>query len=154
MYYGVHLSQMSPQSLSRLSHYEIACRSFEVVPDLFVFRAFYRLTMAGDWYTFEKRRQMPSLCTRTPPHVRSWKTNFFYVDDRCVPAEMKWRKRENIVHDDPPLKKQVDSNLYRRIKESPYPINEMPEIVLVVARISRNWPYPDKWPIMLFRGEG
>jgi hypothetical protein len=61
MYYGVHLSQMSPQSLSRLSHYEITCRAFDVVPDLFVFRAFYRLTMAGDWYTFEKRRQCP-LC--------------------------------------------------------------------------------------------
>jgi hypothetical protein len=85
MYNDIHLSHMSPQSFSRLSHFEITCRAFDTVPDLFVFWAFYPLTMADDRYTFEKRRQKPSLCTKTPPHVRTWKTNFFYIDDRCVP---------------------------------------------------------------------
>ncbi|KAM0022991.1 hypothetical protein Hdeb2414_s0023g00634671 [Helianthus debilis subsp. tardiflorus] len=55
-FFRVHISQVNPFGLSRISHFELSCRAQDRRPDLNVFRYFYEFITAGDWYTFAHRR--------------------------------------------------------------------------------------------------
>ncbi|KAJ0576139.1 hypothetical protein HanIR_Chr05g0220821 [Helianthus annuus] len=55
-FFRVHISQVNPFGLSRISHFEISCRAQDRRPDLDVFRYFYEFITAGDWYTFAHRK--------------------------------------------------------------------------------------------------
>ncbi|KAK9080282.1 hypothetical protein SSX86_000040 [Deinandra increscens subsp. villosa] len=149
-YFGVHISQMHPQGLSRLSHFEVSSRAVGVSPSIVLFRAFYRITMAGDWYTFERRRGVSRLSTTLPPNPRSWKNQFFYVDDRCIPPTMRWREIDDIVHDVIPEESEYPKVNFDRLVSVASPIRELPECILLVSRISKAWFEPELWPILQY----
>ncbi|MFS7906337.1 hypothetical protein Hanom_Chr01g00058091 [Helianthus anomalus] len=46
-YFCVHLFQVNPFGLSRISHFEVSCRAQDQRPDLDVFRYFYEFITAG-----------------------------------------------------------------------------------------------------------
>ncbi|KAM0055080.1 hypothetical protein Hdeb2414_s0006g00201961 [Helianthus debilis subsp. tardiflorus] len=52
MFHQVHLSEMNPFGLAKVSHFESSCRALGSNPDLDVFRALYKLNQTRDWYTF------------------------------------------------------------------------------------------------------
>ncbi|MFS7947669.1 hypothetical protein Hanom_Chr06g00550961 [Helianthus anomalus] len=58
--FRVHICQVNPFGLSRISHFEISCRAQDRRPDLDVFRCFYEFITAGDWYTFAHWKGVPS----------------------------------------------------------------------------------------------
>ncbi|KAM0064664.1 hypothetical protein Hdeb2414_s0003g00105741 [Helianthus debilis subsp. tardiflorus] len=58
-FFRVHLSQVNPFRLSRISHFELSCCAQDRMPDLDVFRYFYEFITARDWYTFAHRKGIP-----------------------------------------------------------------------------------------------
>ncbi|KAJ0697730.1 hypothetical protein HanLR1_Chr10g0372321 [Helianthus annuus] len=85
-FFRVHLCQVNPFGLSRVNHFEISCRALNQKPDLNVFRYFYEFITAGDWYTFAHRKGIPSPAGDEKSSLKNWKDNFFWLDDRCLPA--------------------------------------------------------------------
>ncbi|MFS7969173.1 hypothetical protein Hanom_Chr09g00806041 [Helianthus anomalus] len=50
-FHDVHISQVNPFGLSRISNFELSYRARGRVLDLQVFRYFYEFRASGDWYT-------------------------------------------------------------------------------------------------------
>ncbi|KAK1436633.1 hypothetical protein QVD17_02415 [Tagetes erecta] len=148
MYYGVHISQCAPLGVAKIIHFEITCRALGEVPDLTVFRKFFHITKAGDWYTFERRRSIALSCfTSALTGLKNWKDNFFYVDDRCIPTEMRWRPNNaTSIKDTEPPTHLVNNSLFLNIAAASHPVRKYPEHILVVGWISRKWPHDHKWP--------
>ncbi|KAK9080636.1 hypothetical protein SSX86_000394 [Deinandra increscens subsp. villosa] len=151
-YFGIHITQCNPPGLSILNHFELACRALEIPPNVTLFRAFYRLTMAGNWYTFEKRRDLNPICSSKPPTNRLWKNQFFYLDHTCVPTTMTWRDPKFAIRDDAPKKETVNQKHFSRISELSFPVRKLPEGILVAAQISTNWHVPHLRPSLFNEG--
>ncbi|KAK9076229.1 hypothetical protein SSX86_004562 [Deinandra increscens subsp. villosa] len=151
-YFGIHITQCNPPGLSILNHFELACRALEIPPTVTLFRAFYRLTMAGNWYTFEKRRDLNPICSSKPPTNRLWKNQFFYLDHTCVPTTMTWRDPKFAIRDDAPKKETVNQKHFSRISELSFPVRKLPEAILVAAQISKNWHAPHLRPSFFNEG--
>ncbi|KAM0013958.1 hypothetical protein Hdeb2414_s0040g00736211 [Helianthus debilis subsp. tardiflorus] len=90
-FFWVHLCQVNPFGLSRVNHFEISCRALNQKLDLNVFRYFYEFITASDWYTFAHRKGIPSPARDEKSSLKNWKNNFFWLDGRCLPADMAWR---------------------------------------------------------------
>ncbi|MFS7985262.1 hypothetical protein Hanom_Chr11g00996421 [Helianthus anomalus] len=87
-FFRVHICQVNPFGLSHINHFEVSCRAQNRKPDLNVFRYFYEFITAGDWYTFAHRKGIPYPSGDERSSLKSWKDHFFWLDDRCLPAEM------------------------------------------------------------------
>ena len=54
-YFKVHISELVPLGLHRVTLFEVYCRSMHIPPTTPLFRVFYKLSKQGSWFSFEKR---------------------------------------------------------------------------------------------------
>nr|GEU83111.1 hypothetical protein [Tanacetum cinerariifolium] len=54
-HFRVHISQLVPLGLNRLTMFELYCRRLDIVPSVNLFRVFYKVSNQGHWFSFEKR---------------------------------------------------------------------------------------------------
>ncbi|MFS7997968.1 hypothetical protein Hanom_Chr12g01148181 [Helianthus anomalus] len=80
-FHGVHISQMNPFGLAKVNHFEISCCGLGAIPDLNVFRAFYKLTHSGIGILLS---------------LKDWKDSFF-IDNLCVPTTMHWQPKKSTL---------------------------------------------------------
>jgi len=155
-HYRIHISQCSPLGLAKVMHYEISCRSLDQVPDLHTFRYLFHITKAGDWYTFEQRRNVAHKCfTIAPSGLKGWKNEFLLLNDRCLPRNMVWRPNDAPPIKDPkPKPTTINLDLATRLNDMAHPIRPYPEHILVIGWISRIWPHTRRWPTISKENEG
>ncbi|KAJ0435932.1 hypothetical protein HanIR_Chr17g0898881 [Helianthus annuus] len=148
-FFRVHISQVNPFGLSRINHFELSCRALGQKPDLNVFRYFYKFITAGDWYTFAHRENVPSPSSNERSSLKNWKDNFFWLDDRCLPEDMRWRFKDQSMSFDLDESFVFNDDLGRALVEHQSPIRPLPEHFLWLGRVSFSWVRGDKdWPII------
>ncbi|KAJ0802442.1 hypothetical protein HanPI659440_Chr03g0129021 [Helianthus annuus] len=148
-FFRVHVCQVNPFGLSRVNHFEISCRALDQKPDLNVFRYFYEFISAGDWYTFAHRKNVPSPSSNERSSLKNWKDNFFWLDDRCLPEDMRWRFKDQSMSFDLDENFVFNESLGRALVEHQSPIRPLPEHFLWLGRVSFSWAWGDKdWPII------
>ncbi|MFS8022435.1 hypothetical protein Hanom_Chr16g01439421 [Helianthus anomalus] len=153
LFHEVHLSQVNPFGLAKVCHFELSCRGLGSDPDLDVFRAFYRLNRSGSWFTFDVRNKNSCCYSWITTSLKDWKDRFFWVDDRCVPAEMTWRLKRSRLP--PPLPEDFEYNtdLYATLIKEAGRVQKLPEHILVVGRISTIWAEPEWYPTLKWNEE-
>ncbi|KAJ0471753.1 hypothetical protein HanRHA438_Chr15g0688281 [Helianthus annuus] len=148
-FFRVHISQVNPFGLSRINHFELSCRALGQKPDLNVFRYFYKFITAGDWYMFAHRENVPSPSSNERSSLKNWKDNFFWLDDRCLPEDMRWRFKDQSMSFDLDEGFIFNEDLGRALVEHQSPIRPLPEHFLWLGRVSFSWARGDKdWPII------
>jgi hypothetical protein len=80
-HYGVRLAQVVPLELLTVFHFEFCVRALRSTPEIPMFCAFYKLTKAGDWFTFSKRDGLPYHVDYVSSSLKQWKESFLY---RCL----------------------------------------------------------------------
>ncbi|KAJ0814467.1 hypothetical protein HanPSC8_Chr17g0786031 [Helianthus annuus] len=153
MFHEVHLSQMNPFGLAKVSQFELACRGLESDPNLDVFLAFYKLNRSGDWYTFEIRKKNAWCYSWITTSLKYWKDRFFLVDDRCVPSDMTWRLKRSRLLDPLPEDFEFNRGLYAALIKEAGRVQKFPEHILVMGRISMIWSEPEYYPTIKWNGE-
>ncbi|GJR22432.1 hypothetical protein Tco_0970959 [Tanacetum coccineum] len=101
-HFRVHISQLVPIGLTRLTLFELYCRSLHIVPSVNLFRVFYKIGKQGDWFTFERRVGPGSggkILNETFSGLKGWKKRFFFLDRRAIPQAMAWRHHDSDIHD-------------------------------------------------------
>ncbi|MFS7992289.1 hypothetical protein Hanom_Chr12g01080561 [Helianthus anomalus] len=145
----VHISQVNPFGLSRISHFELSCRAQDRRPDLNVFRYFYEFIIAGDWYTFAHRKGIPYPSSDERSSLKNWKDNFFWLDDRCLPEDMRWRLKYQSMSFDLGEDFIFDKTLARALIEHQSPIRPLHEHFLLLGRLCFSWSHGDRdWPVI------
>ncbi|KAJ0725994.1 hypothetical protein HanPI659440_Chr12g0465241 [Helianthus annuus] len=143
-FFRVHISQVNPFGLSRVNHFEISCRALDQKPDLNIFRYFYEFITAGDWYTFAHRKGVPSPSSDERSNLKNWKDNFFWLDDRCLPEDMRWRFKDQTMSFELGEDFVFDQNLARALIEHKSPIRPLHEHFLLLGRVYFRWSQGDK----------
>ncbi|KAJ0678084.1 hypothetical protein HanOQP8_Chr12g0443931 [Helianthus annuus] len=153
-YFRVHQCQVNPFGLSRVNHFEISCRALNQRPDLEVFRYFYELITAGDWYTFAHRKGIPSPSGEERSSLKNWKDNFFWLDDHCLPVEMVWRFKDQTMSFDLGEGFVFNQELARALIDNQSPILPLHEHFLLLGRICFSWGRGDRdWPVIRTKAE-
>ncbi|MFS7932741.1 hypothetical protein Hanom_Chr04g00371511 [Helianthus anomalus] len=148
-FFRVHVCQVNPFGLSRVNHFEVSCRALDQKPDLNVFRYFYEFISAGDWYTFAHRKNVPSPSSNERSSLKNWKDNFFWLDDRCLPEDMRWRFKDQSMSFDLDENFVFNESLGRALVEHQSPIRPLPEHFLWLSRVSFSWARGDtEWPVI------
>ncbi|GJZ22366.1 hypothetical protein Tco_0559405 [Tanacetum coccineum] len=104
-HFHVHISQLVPLGLTRLTLFELYCRSLDIVPSVTLFRVFYKLSKQGDWFSFEKRAGKDfrgKILNETFSCMKKWKGRFFFIDRRAIPDAMCWRHHDSDISDPAP----------------------------------------------------
>ncbi|KAM0063164.1 hypothetical protein Hdeb2414_s0003g00087861 [Helianthus debilis subsp. tardiflorus] len=153
-FFRVHLCQVNPFGLSRVNHFEVSCRALNWKPDLNVFRYFYEFITAGDWYTFAHRKGIPSPAGDEKSSLKNWKDNFFWLDDRCLPAKMVWRFKDQSMIFELGEDFVFDQRLGQDLIDNRSPIRPFSEHLLLLGRVCYVWGRGDRgWPVIRKKGE-
>ncbi|KAM0037493.1 hypothetical protein Hdeb2414_s0013g00403781 [Helianthus debilis subsp. tardiflorus] len=148
-FFRVHISQVNPFGLSRVSHFEISFRAQERRPDLNVFQYFYEFITAGDWYTFAHRKGIPPPSSDERSSLKNKKDNFFWLDDRCLAEDMRWRFKDQSMFFDLGEDFVFDQELARALIEHKSSIRPLHEHFLLVGRLCFSWSQGDRdWPVI------
>ncbi|KAJ0818046.1 hypothetical protein HanPI659440_Chr00c04g0712461 [Helianthus annuus] len=148
-FFRVHISQVNPFGISRVNHFEISCRALDQKPDLNVFRYFYEFITAGDWYTFAHRKGIPPPSSDERSSLKNWKDNFLWLDDRCLPEDMRWRFKDQTMSFDLGEDFVFDQELARSLIEHKFPIRPLHEHFLLLGRVCFRWSQGDRvWPVI------
>ncbi|GJU18677.1 hypothetical protein Tco_1146643 [Tanacetum coccineum] len=147
-HFRVHISQLVPIGLTRLTLFELYCRSLHVVPSVDLFRVFYKIGKQGDWFTFERRVGPGSggkILNETFSGLKGWKKRFFFLDRRAIPQAMAWRHHDSDIHDPLPIDGFRASDVVTLTNQS-IDIRPVPSGLLFHAGLATTWEFPGFLP--------
>ena len=89
-HFKVHISQLVPIGLNRVTLFEVRCYSLNCQPTVTLFRVFYRLCKQGHWFSFESRtgRKAKKCFVEVLTGLKFWKEEFFLIDRSAIPDAM------------------------------------------------------------------
>ncbi|KAM0016229.1 hypothetical protein Hdeb2414_s0030g00708331 [Helianthus debilis subsp. tardiflorus] len=97
--------QVHPLAFLRIVHFELTCVAFDGAPSVPFFRRFYRLSVDGDWFTFEKRKGSVSPCYSFMPtstYPKQWKNKFIFVSLAMLLDSLPCRDPSIAIEDEAP----------------------------------------------------
>ncbi|GJT60630.1 hypothetical protein Tco_1004163 [Tanacetum coccineum] len=143
-HFHVHISQLVPLGLTRLTLFELYCRSLNIVPSVTLFRVFYKLSKQGDWFSFEKRAGKDfrgKILNETFSCMKKWKGRFFFIDRRAIPDAMCWRHHDSDISDPAP-KDGFDEDDVIALTNQPIDIRGIPSGLLFSVGLAITWEFP------------
>ncbi|GJZ96907.1 hypothetical protein Tco_0669241 [Tanacetum coccineum] len=148
-HFRVHISQLVPIGLTRLTLFELYCRSLHIVPSVNLFRVFYKIGKQGDWFTFERRVGPGSggkILNETFSGLKGWKKRFFFLDRRAIPQAMAWRHHDSDIHDPLPTDGFRASDVATLTNQS-IDIRPVPSGLLFHAGLATTWEFSGFLPV-------
>ncbi|GKB28139.1 hypothetical protein Tco_0867540 [Tanacetum coccineum] len=148
-HFHVHISQLVPLGLTRLTLFELYCRSLNIVPSVTLFRVFYKLSKQGDWFSFEKRAGKDfrgKILNETFSCMKKWKGRFFFIDRRAIPDAMCWRHHDSDISDPAPKDGFDEADVIALTHQS-IDIRGIPSGLLFSAGLAITWEFPKFRPL-------
>jgi hypothetical protein len=149
-HYKIHITQINPISLQKVFHYEFSVRALKEAPKVPQFCAFYKLTKAGDWWSFSKRDSLPHHVDYVPSSLKYWKESFFYINAGIFPFQMSFRDIREKFKDDPPPPIAYTNSAYHHLTKHITNLQDIPEDALAAAGMSRKWEFTGFRPVFSF----
>nr|GEV27608.1 transposase (putative), gypsy type [Tanacetum cinerariifolium] len=143
-YYQIHLSQLSVIGAAKVSHFEINCRVFNIIPTLSLFRVFYTPSFNSGWMSFSKRpgKNTPQCYTKPLDSLKNWNNRFFWVDERVFPTVVDWRT--SAPKDGMPAENTYSAEAVRTLDTHRTPIQKQPEALLCLVGLNRRYYLGDE----------
>ncbi|GKE19943.1 hypothetical protein Tco_1431455, partial [Tanacetum coccineum] len=118
-HFFVHISQLVPLGVNRVTFFELYCRSLDIIPTVPIFRVFYKLCKQGNWFSFQNRvgKKCKPCLKDAPTSLKKWKDNFFLVDWRAAPIAMAWRRHDSSVADPFPKSSEYGASDVAKLRE-------------------------------------
>ncbi|GKA71190.1 hypothetical protein Tco_0777329 [Tanacetum coccineum] len=154
-HFHVHISQLVPLGLTRLTLFELYCRSLDIVPSVTLFRVFYKLSKQGDWFSFARKGLGATplgkdfrgkILNETFSCMKKWKGRFFFIDRRAIPDAMCWRHHDSDISDPAP-KDRFDEDDVIALTNQPIDIRGIPSGLLFSAGLATTWEFPKFRPL-------
>ncbi|GKC31354.1 hypothetical protein Tco_1038648 [Tanacetum coccineum] len=147
-HFRVHISQLVPLGLNRLTMFEIYCRSLNIRPTVNLFRAFDKLNKQGQWFSFERRTGKgghDKIFNEFYTSLKHWKNRFFLIDNRVIPDAMPWRHKNSSVADPPPTGVRAED--IRRLCENIIDLRPVYPTMLYEIGLTTIWKYVGHHPV-------
>ncbi|GJT75340.1 hypothetical protein Tco_1042065 [Tanacetum coccineum] len=142
-HFGVHVSQLVPMGVNRVTIFEIRCMILDVRPTVSLFRVFYKLCKQGHWFYFENKtgRGTRKCFKEVTTSLKGWKKKFFLIDRRAIPDAMPWRHGDTDLHDD--FRSSFDQDDVDRLSEFLVPLRLPPRHLLYMCGLTTVCRHPE-----------
>ncbi|GJX87239.1 hypothetical protein Tco_0339253 [Tanacetum coccineum] len=121
-HFRVHISQLVPLGLNRLTMFELYCRSLGIVPSVF------QETFFG---------------------LKGWKKRFFFLDRRAIPDAMAWRHHDSDVNDLVP-EDGLQASDVQLLTERVVDLRPVPSGLLFHGGLAITWDFPGFRPVFKY----
>ncbi|GJZ20962.1 hypothetical protein Tco_0558001 [Tanacetum coccineum] len=140
-HFHINISQLFVIGAAKVSHFEILCRVYEIVPTVGLFRCFYVNSKKNGWISFSKRSDNAPVCYTKPlDYLKNWNNHFFWVDDFACPASFPWHTARNVTRDHAPAAADFNAQAYATLVAHPSPFRKFPEEFLCLTTVGRTVP--------------
>ncbi|GKD38435.1 hypothetical protein Tco_1258642 [Tanacetum coccineum] len=156
-YFRINISQLFVIRVAKVSHFEILCRVYGIVPTVGLFRCFYVNSKKNGWMSFIKRTDKSPVCYTKPlDSLKNWNDHFFWVDEFACPARFPWHTAKNVTRDPAPVAADFNAQDYATLVAHPSPFRKFPEEFLCLVGLSRHYTLDeDTYPSFVDKdGEG
>ncbi|GJS36590.1 tubulin alpha-3 chain [Tanacetum coccineum] len=145
-HFCVHISQLVPLGVNRVTFFEMYCRSLNITPTVPLFRVFYKLCKQGNWFLFQNRagKDCKPCLKDAPTSLNKWKDKFFLVDRRAAPIAMAWRHHDSSVADPFPKPGEYNASDVAKLREVVISLRRPPLSILYVAGLFNVWKHADR----------
>ncbi|GJY27640.1 hypothetical protein Tco_0403407 [Tanacetum coccineum] len=143
-YFRVHISQLSPFGVARVSHFEVLTRVLNLAPSVAIFRAFYTRSYSDGLFSFAKRStSAPSCFSKPPDSIKNWAYHFFWVDS-CVFLILVPLYTGGILEKDPaPHLTAHQEQTVKLLEIHKAPFRRYPECFLCLVGLSPYYPFDE-----------
>ncbi|GJY64152.1 hypothetical protein Tco_0465612 [Tanacetum coccineum] len=137
-HFRINISQLFVIGAAKVSHFEILCRVYGIVPTVGLFRYFYVNSKKSGWISFSKRSD------NAP------------VDDFACPVSFPWHTAKHITRDPAPVAADFNAQDYATLFAHLAPFWKFPEEFLCLVGLSRHYTLDEEtYPRFLHEnGEG
>ncbi|GKA03877.1 hypothetical protein Tco_0676658 [Tanacetum coccineum] len=136
-YFRVHISQLSPFSAARVSHFEVLTCMLNLAPLVAVFRAFYTRSYSDGLFYFAKRSTSAPSCFSKPlDSIKNWADHFFWVDSCVFPISVSLYTGGILEKDPTPHLTASQEQTVKLLESHKAPFRRYPECFLCLVEIS------------------
>ncbi|GJV62787.1 hypothetical protein Tco_1473615 [Tanacetum coccineum] len=153
-HFRVHISQLVPLGLNRLTMFELYCRTLGISSIVNLFHVFYKISKQGHWFSFEKRvgkNVGGKIFNEAFFEMKGWKDRFFFIDRRAIPDAMAWRHHDSHVFYAFP-NNDFSIQDVRTLTERIINICPVPPGLLFGAGLATTWDFPGFFPVFKDNG--
>ncbi|GJU61625.1 hypothetical protein Tco_1243460 [Tanacetum coccineum] len=129
------------------------CKAYGGEPSVDLLRAFLNPGHAGNWLTLSNRsgHMVTKAVTKPITHIKGWKGNFFYIENKIVHSEypkllLDDNKLDKKSFKDVILQHAQDDPLYYHISTYPCNVRTFPGPILCLAGLNISWKHSPKNP--------
>lgn len=152
-FYGIHISQVHPLGLVRVTHFEFACKSQGQDPTPRRFQYFYKPKVQDSWFSFAPRRAKVKCSTTSFKSLHDWSEKFFFIKAGVIPIRMTKRAITSVPADEGVFKKPIGAWV-QKLTAEPSPAKNICEEALVAVGMSQRWANREAEPIIFVEGLG
>ncbi|GKA22080.1 hypothetical protein Tco_0708042, partial [Tanacetum coccineum] len=143
-YFRVHISQLSPFSAARVSHFEVLTCVLDLSPSMTVFRAFYTRTYSDGLFSFAKRSTSAPSCFPKPrDSIKNWADHFFWVDSCVFPIFVPLYTGGVLEKDSAPHLTTRQEQTVKLLESHKAPFHRYPECFLCLVGLSPYYPFDE-----------
>nr|GEW23188.1 hypothetical protein [Tanacetum cinerariifolium] len=124
-HFKINISQLSFIGAAKVSHFEILCRVYGIVPFVGLFRCFYVNFNKSGWMPFSNRSDNAVVCYTKPlDSLKNWNNHFFWVNDFACPASFSWHTAKHVIKDPFPVAADFNAQDYATLVAHPSPFRK------------------------------
>nr|GEW61952.1 hypothetical protein [Tanacetum cinerariifolium] len=139
-HFRINISQLSVIGAAMVSHFEILCRVYGIVPTVGLFWCFYVNSKKSGWMSFSKRSDNVAVCYTKPlDSLKNWNNRFFWVDDFACLASFPWHTVKHVIRDPAPAAVDFSAQDYATLVTHPSPFRKFLESFLCLVGLSRHY---------------
>nr|GFA40176.1 hypothetical protein [Tanacetum cinerariifolium] len=154
-HFRINIYQLSVIGEAKVSHIEILCHVYEIVPTVGLFWCFYVNSKKSGWMSFSKRFDNAIVCYTKPlDSLKNWNNRFFLVDDFACPASFSWHTAKHLIRDPFLVAADFNAQDYATLVAHPSPFWKFSEVILCLVRLSRHYPLDEEtYPRFVHKNE-
>ncbi|GJZ30421.1 hypothetical protein Tco_0575468 [Tanacetum coccineum] len=139
-HFRINISQLSVIGGAKVSHFEILCRVYGIIPTVGLFRCFYVNSKKNGYMSFSKRSDNAPVCYTKPLYsFKNWNDHLIWVDDFACPALFPWHTAKHMTRDPALVAADFNAQDYATFVAHPSPFWKFPEEFLCLVGLSRHY---------------
>ena len=145
--YGASIQFLSPNAINKMVGFEMLCRSLGFLPDIYLFKHFFKFSSSGRLFNFSCRPEVTSVMIGLLPLRGNWSDKWLWVDSNLVGGGGYFRHyRES---DNAPTLWGESKKQAEKLATCGVVANEWPESVLAGVGMSALWRSRGEMPVFL-----
>ncbi len=144
-HYGASIQFLSPNAINKMVGFEMLCRSLGFLPDIYLFKHFFKFSSSGRLFNFSCRPEVTSIMIGLLPLRGTWSDKWLWVNSHLVSGGGYLRHHRE--PDTAPTLHGESKKQAEKLAKHGVVVNEWPESILAGVGMSALWRSRGEMPV-------